>query len=147
MPTTHITSMNCAVCVGVIYAAILKESIVFVYYHSVIDGFLSARWQNQLSYYGWEFDNLWVTAITGRHFSQLPEPLGHRWPQRNHTAGVSLSDLSSHAAAPLPCSSCSLSLPLPGRGCCSTSFWPNQQFHQVLFSPLPLPGAKRLIPA
>lgn len=83
MPTTHITSMNCAVCVGMIYAAILKEFVVFVYYHSMIDGFLSARWHNQLSYYGWEFDNLWVTAITGRHLSQLPEPLGHCWPQRN----------------------------------------------------------------
>lgn len=65
--------MNCAVCVGMIYVAILKESVVFVYYHGMIDGFLSALRHNQLSYYGWEFDNLWVTAITACHFSQLPE--------------------------------------------------------------------------
>lgn len=44
--------MNCAVCVGMIYVAILEESVVFVYYHSVIDGFLSALRRNQLSYYG-----------------------------------------------------------------------------------------------
>lgn len=141
--------MNCAVCVGMIYAAILKESVVFVYYHSMIDGFLSARRHNQLSYYGWEFDNLWATAITGRHFSQLPEPLGHQWPQRNRgemrpaAGGVTVrpSLLHGHTAARLPWLTCSPSLPLPG-----SKNTPLAQFHQVLLSPSPLPSAKRPIP-
>lgn len=102
--------MNCAVCVGMIYAAILKESTVFVYYHSMIDGFLSAQRHNPLSYYGWEFDNLGVTAIRRHHFSQLPEPLGHQGPQRNRgetrpaASGVTVGPalLHGHTAARLP---------------------------------------------
>lgn len=65
--------MSCAVRVGMIYAAISKESVVFVYYHTVIDGFLSARRHNQLSCYGRDFGNLWVTADSACHCGLLPE--------------------------------------------------------------------------
>lgn len=42
-----------------------------VYYHSMIDGFLSAWRHNQLSDYGWEFDNLWVYS----HYRTSLQPI------------------------------------------------------------------------
>lgn len=100
--------MSCAVRVGMIYAAISKESVVFVYYHTVIDGFLSAGRHNQLSCYGRDFGNLWVTADSACRCGPLPEVIRvsvtseqARWDE-TRCPTVSLSAHLSCMVTPLP---------------------------------------------